>query len=74
MLGLMLLLAFGVYLAVSGLVVLLAARWARRHNRRPWIWGGLAAFAMYNMVFWDLIPTLAMHKYYCAAEAGLWVY
>jgi len=29
---------------------------------------------MYNLVFWDLIPTLAMHKYYCANEAGFWVY
>lgn len=74
MLGLMVLLAFGFYLAVSGLVVLLAARWARKRNRRPWLWGGLAAFAMYNLVFWDWIPTVVMHKYYCAKESGFWVY
>lgn len=74
MLGLMVLLALGVYLAISALVVWLAARWAKKRGRRGWAWGGVAAFAMYNLVFWDLIPTLAMHKYYCATEAGFWVY
>ena len=29
---------------------------------------------MYNLMFWGLIPTLAMHKYYCATHAGFWVY
>lgn len=74
MLGLVVLLFIGAYLLVSVLVVWLAARWARKHNRRAWVWGGLAAFAMYNLVFWDWIPTVAMHKYYCATEAGFWVY
>ncbi len=74
MLGLVVLLFIGAYLLVSALVVWLAARWAHKHNRRAWMWGGLAAFAMYNLVFWDWIPTVAMHKYYCATEAGFWVY
>lgn len=74
MLGLAVLVAIGIYLAISALVVWLAARWARKRNRRPWIWGGLAAFLMYNLVFWDWIPTVVMHKYYCATEAGFWVY
>jgi hypothetical protein len=74
MLGLVVLFVIGVYLVVSALVVLLAARWAKKRGRRGWVWGGVAAFAMYNLVFWDLIPTLAMHKYYCATEAGFWVY
>ena len=74
MLGLVVLFVIGIYLAVSAVVVWLAARWARKHKRRPWVWGGLAAFAMYNLVFWDLIPTLVMHKYYCSTEAGFWVY
>lgn len=74
MLGLMILLALGIYIGLSALVVWQAARWARRHNRRAWMWGGLAAFAMYNLVFWDWIPTVAMHKYYCVTEAGFWVY
>lgn len=63
-----------IYLAVSIGVVRVAAKWAKKRNRRPWLWGGLAAFVMYNLVFWDWIPTIAMHKYYCATEAGFWVY
>ena len=74
MLGLMVLLALGVYLAVSALVIWLATRWAKKRGRRGWVWGGLAAFAMYNLVFWDWIPTVATHKYYCANESGFWVY
>lgn len=74
MLGLVVLLFIGAYLLVSALVVWLVARWARKYHRRAWVWGGLAAFAMYNLVFWDWIPTVAMHKYYCATEAGFWVY
>ena len=74
MLGLSVLVIFAAYLLISGLVVWLAVRWAKKRNHKPWVWGGLAAFLMYNLVFWDLIPTLAMHKYYCATEAGFWVY
>lgn len=74
MLGLVVLAILAVYLLVSGIVVWLASRWAKKHNRRPWVWGGLAALVMYNLVFWDWIPTVAMHKYYCATEAGFWVY
>lgn len=74
MLGLMVLLALGIYLTVSALAIWLAARWAKKRGRSVWVWGGLAAFAMYNLVFWDLIPTLVMHKYYCSTQAGFWVY
>ncbi len=74
MLGLVVLIIFAAYLLASGIVVWLAARWAKKRNRKPWVWGGLAVFLMYNLVFWDLIPTLAMHKYYCATQAGFWVY
>ena len=74
MLGLMVLLALGIYLSVSALFIWLATRWAKNRGRRGWVWGSVAAFAMYNLVFWDLIPTLVVHKYYCATEAGFWVY
>ncbi len=74
MLGLVVLLLIGAYLLVSALVVWLAARWAKKRGRRGWVWGGVAALVMYNLVFWDWIPTVAMHKYYCATEAGFWVY
>lgn len=74
MIGLMVLMFFAVYLLVSIFVTRKVASWATANNRKPWLWGGLAAFVMYNLVFWDLIPTLVMHKYYCATQAGFWVY
>lgn len=72
--GLVILLVLGVYLLLSIGVVRYAARWARRQERRPWVWGGLAALVMYHLVFWDWIPTVVAHKYYCSMEAGFWVY
>lgn len=74
MIGLMVLGFFAVYLLVSIWVTSKAASWAKANNRKPWLWGGLAAFMMYNLVFWDLIPTLVMHKHYCDTQAGFWVY
>jgi hypothetical protein len=29
---------------------------------------------MYGLVFWDWLPTVATHQYYCATESGYWVY
>lgn len=74
MIGLMILLFFAIYLAISIWVTRSTANWATRNKRSPWRWGALAAFVMYNLVFWDFIPTLVMHKYYCSTEAGFWVY
>jgi len=74
MIGLMVLLFFGIYIAITIWITRAAANWAKRNNRSPWRWGGLAVFVMYNLVFWDFIPTLVAHKYYCATEAGFWVY
>ena len=34
----------------------------------------LGFLAVYLPIFWDHIPTLVMHKYYCEKEAGFWVY
>ena len=74
MMGLMILGALAIYLLVSVFVTRKAASWAKANNKKPWLWGGLAAFVMYNLVFWDLIPTLVMHKHYCDTQAGFWVY
>lgn len=73
MLGLVVLLLIGAYLVISLVVTIFAAHKADKRGKSPWLWGGLAAFVMYNLVFWDLIPTLVMHKYYCSTEAGFWV-
>jgi hypothetical protein len=74
MIGLLIISFFIIYLLVSMVVVGLAASSAKKRNRSPWRWGGLAAFVMYSLLFWDLVPTLVIHKYYCSTEAGLWVY
>lgn len=74
MMGLAVLIFFGLYLLVSIWVTSKAVAWAKANNRRAWVWGSLAAFFMYNLVFWDLIPTLVAHKYYCSTQAGFWFY
>ena len=65
---------FIVYLLLSVAVILFAVKRAKASERRPWLWGGIAALVMYNVVFWDWIPTVLVHKYYCETEAGFWVY
>lgn len=74
MIGLTILLLFGIYLLATFWVTRATANWARRNNRNPWYWGGLMAFVMYNLIFWDLIPTLVAHKYYCETQAGFWIF
>ncbi len=74
MFGLAYLIAFVVYLTVSILVVRWAVRYARKREKSGMLWGFGAAFIMYNLVFWDWIPTVVSHKYYCSTEAGFWAY
>lgn len=74
MIGLMILGFFAIYLIATVFVTRKAVSWAKVNGKRPWLWGGLAAFFMYNLVFWDWIPTVVAHKYYCATEAGFWEY
>lgn len=66
--------AIALYLIVSLVVIVLTARVAKKQGRSPWRWGGAAALVMYLLVFWDHIPTVVAHKYYCEKEAGFWVY
>ena len=74
MMGLLYLLAFGIYLLMSLSAVIIAANRAKRHGRNPWLWGFIAVFIMYNLVFWDWLPTKFLHNYYCTTKAGFWVY
>jgi len=74
MIGLLYLLFFALYLWLSVKAVKWTARWAKAHGRRPRLWGFLAGLVMYSLVFWDLVPTYAMHRYYCATQAGFTVY
>ena len=74
MLGLAVLFFFVVYFLLLIVVTSKAVAWAKAHNRKPWLWGGLVAFVMYNLVFWDWIPTVVAHKYYCSTQAGFTEY
>lgn len=74
MMGLMYLLAFAVYLALSAAIVAWAVRHARMTGKSASIRGLGAALVMWLIPFWDWIPTVIMHKYYCETEAGFWVY
>jgi hypothetical protein len=74
MLGLIILAVLAVYLAFSYFVVRETVRTAKASGGRSFLAGFIAAFIMYNLVFWDWIPTLATKKYYCTSEAGFDVY
>lgn len=72
--GLVIILALGLYLAISMGVIAWAINYAKKNGKSAKRWGWGAALAMYLLVFWDWIPTVVAHKYYCATEAGFWVY
>jgi len=72
--GFLILGAMGVYLLVSVGVVLAAIGYARKNGRSAKRWGWGAALVMYLIPFWDWLPTVAVHQYYCATESGFWIY
>lgn len=74
MFGLIVLVVIGLYLLISVGVVRWAIGYARKNGKSAKRWGWGAALAMYLLVFWDWIPTVVAHKYYCSTEAGFWVY
>lgn len=55
-------------------VISLAVRYAARQGHSKWRWGIGAFLLIYLPIFWDWIPTVVAHKYYCEKEAGFWVY
>jgi len=67
-----------VLLSVIGLAFVvaipLAVRYAKRTGSSKWRWGIAAFLLVFLPIFWDWIPTVAVHQYYCAKESGFWVY
>lgn len=43
-------------------------------GKKRWLGAAVGFLIVYLPVFWDWIPTIATHKYYCAKESGFWVY
>jgi hypothetical protein len=74
MTGIIVIPAVLLYLLLSIVVVYLAIRYARKSGRSAKRWGWGAALVMYLIPFWDWLPTVATHQYYCAKDAGFWVY
>lgn len=62
------------YLIISIIVVIVTVRGAKKRGKSLWLWGLGAALVMYLIPFWDWVPTVVAHKYYCSTEAGFWVY
>lgn len=62
------------YIPFSVWVIRRAIRYARENGKSAKRWGWGAALVMYSLVFWDWIPTVAVHQYYCAKDSGFWVY
>ena len=55
-------------------VVVSIVLYANRNKKSKWKWGLGTALLVSLPIFWDWIPTVATHQYYCAKEAGFWVY
>lgn len=72
--GFVIVIVGALYLLISVGVVIGAVSFARKGGLSPWRWGWGAALVMWLIPFWDWIPTVAAHKYYCSTEAGFWVY
>lgn len=72
--GLVIFAALGLYFLLSLGVVIGSVRYAKRYKKSAVRWGWGSVLVMYLIPFWDWIPTVAMHRYYCATEAGFWVY
>jgi hypothetical protein len=72
--GFVIVVALGLYLLISIGVVAWAVNHAKRKGKSATRWGWGAVLVMFLIPFWDWLPTLAVHQYYCSAEAGFWVY
>jgi hypothetical protein len=72
--GLVIVGALALYLLISVVVVIGAIKYAKQNGRSTKRWGWSAVLVMYLIPFWDWMPTIATHQYYCATESGFWVY
>ena len=74
MITLLVVAVFVLYLLASIFFVRWVAHRSRLAGRNPRYWGAGAALFMYLLVFWDHIPVLILHRYYCSKDAGFWIY
>ena len=74
MIGLAILFVSGLYLIITFLVVTYTSHYAKQNGKHPVIWGFIALFVMYNIPFWNVIPSYIAYHYYYKPRAGFWVY
>jgi hypothetical protein len=77
MFGLIVVIALAVYLAFIVAVTLYSWRSAKKKKlplRTRFFAATLGFLIVYLPVFWDHIPTVLIHGYYCDKEAGFWIY
>ena len=72
--GLVILGLLALYVMISILVVIGVIKYSKKNGKSALRWGGAAALVLYLIPFWDWLPTVVMHRYYCSTEAGFWVY
>ncbi len=72
--GLVIIGALALYLLLSIVVVVAAVKFAKNNGKSSKRWGWGVALVMYLIPFWDWIPTVAVHQYYCKTESGFWIY
>jgi len=72
--GFVIVLVGAAYLLISISVVAWAVNHAKKKGKSTKHWGWGAALVMWLIPFWDWIPTVAVHQYYCTTESGFWVY
>ncbi|MDD4977861.1 MAG: hypothetical protein PHI29_04450 [Gallionella sp.] len=78
MFGLVVLIVMGLYLALLVWATKRGWRWGIEKKgwtgKKRWLGAAIGFLIVYLPVFWDWIPTVAVHQYYCAKESGFWVY
>ena len=72
--GLVILGLLALYILISILVVIGVIKYSKKNGKSALRWAGGAALVLYLIPFWDWLPTVVMHRYYCSTEAGFWVY
>lgn len=72
--GIVILVCLVFYFFLSITVVIWVVKYAKKNGKSVMRWGCSAALGMYLIPFWDWLPTVAMHQYYCSTEAGFWIY
>jgi hypothetical protein len=78
MFGLVVLVVMALYLALLVWATRYGWRWGIEKKgwagKKRYIGAAIGFLIIYLPVFWDWIPTMAVHQYYCRTESGFWVY